>query len=265
MNPPFNRAGAKPVAGSWPRLAHVGIARYAAALGRDRGAAAAAGRRADADLARRRARCGAGGARRRFRRASRFLPIHPQPEAPAIRVLVARRQGKPRAARAVAGLGAHRCRSASRRGSRSGLARGRGARAWPGVSYQSLLICPLAAAARLRYGNRKKGATMQRRIPVHRDGTAAAQRLGSGGRRIRRHAALSCFLGRPAQWNVGNADDDADQHKQHVNFHCARSHPSPDIAASVNLSATLTNDYLSGARTTAYVELHERARDWAIA
>ena len=69
MNPPFNTAPAqKTVARSRPASRACRVARYARPVGAHRGAAAAAFGRADADLARRRARYDAGGARRRLRR-----------------------------------------------------------------------------------------------------------------------------------------------------------------------------------------------------
>ena len=56
MNPPFNTAPAQKLSPDrGRRLAHAGVARYARPVGAHRGAAAAAFRRADADLARRRA------------------------------------------------------------------------------------------------------------------------------------------------------------------------------------------------------------------
>ena len=89
MNPPFHDATpAEPVARSAPAPGSCGVARPAAALDRKRGASAQAARRADADLARRCARRGAGRARRREFGDIAVLPVYPRPDAPAIRVLV---------------------------------------------------------------------------------------------------------------------------------------------------------------------------------
>ena len=104
---------------------------------------------------------------------------------------------------------------------------------WPGSEFSfACLICPLAAAARLRYGNRKKGATMQRRSRCIRDARLQLNRLGSRGRRIRRHGC--CLLREPLAWNVGKADDDTDQHQQHVDLHRPRV-PVPSPALYVNV------------------------------
>ena len=70
MNPPFN-AGAEPVARSRPPAGACRPLETLRRWVRYRRVASAPGRRSDADLARRRARCGAGGARRRFRRRRR--------------------------------------------------------------------------------------------------------------------------------------------------------------------------------------------------
>src|SRR5580693_1460991 len=56
-------------------------------------------------------------------------------------------------------------------------------------------------------------------------------------------------LGRPAQREVGNANDDADQHKQDVNFHCPSTHT--DIAASKR--PWVNNRLLERERVASYV------------
>ena len=107
INPPFNarrKIRRRIAAAAW----RMPLRPIRSAMGAHRGAAASARRRADADLARRRARCECWRRSTAGFGAVALLPVHPKPGGAGDPRAGARRQGKPRAARAVAGLRARR-------------------------------------------------------------------------------------------------------------------------------------------------------------
>ena len=182
------------------------------------------GRHADADLAGRRARCGAHCTRPTLSAALACSADPSKPAAPAIRVLV-------RAAKQ----------------SRAPLALLPGlvlTTRWPADAEPRKRSCARAQCSRwLSLAIRSVLQGDQRKENV--GGGGAATRSDARGDRFARTGAggsgCAC-LGRPAQREVGNANDDADQHKQHVNFH-SPFHPHGHCGKQE--AVRLTIDYLS--------------------